>query len=162
MAKAPEWAVDLVQQISIEQELHKPELVWRRAGKRGNGWVERVRGSENWVRQEPRRPKFSSGSTALDRKRIVVTAGSDRSDQRLVLIHEMAHVAVGGPEWHGAAFYRVAWRYFGQYAQNVSVRTLLQREGQYMTTALKVAQEMGLHGAKAALTRKRAAMRKPK
>jgi hypothetical protein len=150
-----------VQQISIEQGLHKPELVWRRAGVRGNVYYRHMPDG-TIIRVEPKRPTLSSGSTRHDRSRIVVTAGSDRSDQRSVLIHEMAHVAVGGPEWHGAAFYRVAWRYWGLYAPSISTRTLLKREGAYMTTALKVAQELGLHGAKTALANKRAAMRRPR
>ena len=74
MAAPPKWAQDLMLDASVWWEsqgnkVRSYNLVWRRRSK----------------------GRYSSGTTYLIGTRIVVTAGSDRLDAKLILLHELAH-----------------------------------------------------------------------
>lgn len=74
MTAPPKWAQDLTLKALLWWESKGnvvtvvPELVWRRGSK-----------------------FCSSGNTRFDNSRITVTAGRSRLDQKLVLLHEIAH-----------------------------------------------------------------------
>lgn len=115
MARTPKWVTDLVTAVCLdEHRAEEPEVCWRRA-----------------------RYRLSSGSyykpTACRPARVVVTAGRDRRDQKLVLLHELAHWLTPAGEHHSARFWDTAWRLYRRY--RVSLRYALKHEGAYRTSA---------------------------
>ena len=127
-----------------------PELHWRRAGWRDWTWVcHNVLGTG--------RPFYSSGRTYFSLpkgskmvERFVVTAGTNRDDQHITLLHEVAHGLTPGHH-HDATFWHTAWDLYLTYAPGVPVRRVLAREGAYRREALVVATELGVRGAVTAL-----------
>ena len=92
MAAPPKWAQDLMLDASVWWEsqgnkVRSYNLVWRRRSK----------------------GRYSSGTTYLIGTRIVVTAGSDRLDAKLILLHELAHSLTVNDYKHGSEFWDVAW-----------------------------------------------------
>lgn len=83
-------------------------------------------GSYTW------KDRGSSGSTDLERDRIVVTAGASRLDAKLVLLHELAHHVTKA--WHTPAFWDVAWKLY-RWAK-LPILYVKRREGHYRKGAL--------------------------
>lgn len=111
----PQWAASLIVDVSKDEGLGDwPLTKWRRS-----------------------RKKAGSSGCAFSH-RIVVTAGADgdRGEQRLVLLHELAHWIVGVDHGHDATFYEKAWRLYEKH--EVDLTYALQREGDYKKTAIKV------------------------
>jgi len=146
----PQWATQLVVEVCARAGVLPPLLRWRRAD---------------------RAP--SSGVTRRAAGVVAVTAGSDPLDQRLTLLHELAHWL--GPEprrrrrgrvaHHDATFYAIA---FGLYAAHeIEPAEAVAREGARHPGALRHARDLGLPGAAEAylarrnLVRQRAASRRP-
>jgi hypothetical protein len=103
----PVWVQKMINQTAKDWSVPVPPIKWRRS--KINNW--------------------SSGRTF--HHRIVVTAGKDRQDQKLVLLHELAHwIMKHGPEpdgWgHTAAFWRVA---FDLFAEHKLIKYATSREG---------------------------------
>jgi len=71
----------------------------------------------------------SSGYAAPTANRVHVTAGTDRTDQKLVLLHELAHWLCDVGEHHGARFWDKAWQLYRRY--RVPIRYARKREGNY-------------------------------
>lgn len=117
----PKWADEMVAQVCEGASAGTPEVVWRRS-----------RGSV-----------LSSGHYQVERKLIVVTAGSLRKDQRLVLLHELAH-HLANVRGHGAEFWRTAWLLFQSHGL---AKYALVREADYRATATTVAVQLGIRGA---------------
>lgn len=142
MTAAPVWVTDLVAKVSREYDVAEPDrLVWRRS----------------------RTHVMSSGRCSADR--LVVTAGSDRRDQRSVLLHEMAHHVMHKRRWrakwhHDDEFYRV---YFEMVKADgrVPLRYAVERETRYRKEAGVTAKALGIRGATKAL-RERKARRRPR
>ena len=162
---APQWAQDLVLQVALDEGRDDvPELTWHRS----------------------KRSAFSSGRTWHTSSRIHVTAGTQRrqtqipyrsgkrtgqvsvrAEQKLVLLHEVAHwltpfekqaVTYGrGGDWydrdgnkadaptgtrylsHTATFWDTAWRLFRRY--KVPLTYAKVREGNYRKGALIAARK---------------------
>lgn len=136
----PAWATALVARVCAEQGFPEPELRWRRwrnghvYGGRSSGWTF---------------PTFPG-------LRISVTAGAHRRDQRLVVLHELAHCQVGIKHSHDATFWHAAWALYEQYrGPSLSLRYILENESHYKRRALTVAADRGIFGARAALARAR-------
>lgn len=77
MSNTPNWAQDLVIEASIYLEAHGrkvalPVISWRHGARRS-----------------------SSGHANPKGKTITITAGHDRTDQKMVLLHELAHIVIG-------------------------------------------------------------------
>jgi len=112
----PKWAQDLLLDAltwweSQGNDIPNITLTWRR-------------GQQSW----------SSGRAFCDR--IVVTAGSDRIDTKVVLLHETAHVLNPGVH-HGARFWDTAWTLY-RWAR-LPVRYCRQREHEYRGATLAYA-----------------------
>jgi hypothetical protein len=95
-----------------------PELVWRRSGGKA----------------------YSSGHCSLPdavthRCRIVVTAGRGvpRWEQKMVLLHELAHAICPPGEHHGELFWTTAWRLYRRF--NLPIRKVRFHEDAYRKTA---------------------------
>jgi hypothetical protein len=105
-----------------------PELTWRRAGYRM-----RYRGGQVVCPPNGFKSVHSSGR-CFESGRIVVTAGSSRLDQRVVLLHELAHHICLPGEHHGKTFWDTAWELF-RWAK-LPVKYVKAREGTYRKGAL--------------------------
>jgi hypothetical protein len=149
-AGTPSWAASLVAQVCTEADVQEPILRWRRAG---------------------RSP--SSGVTRKAAGVVVVTAGSDLLDQRLTLLHELAHWLGpvvrprrrGRVAHHDARFYSAAFRLYQEHG--IEPSEAVAREAARHPGALWHARNLGLPGAAEAwrarrdLLRQRNAARRP-
>lgn len=138
---APAWATRLVDEVCTEAGVAPPLLRWRRSD----------RGT-------------STGLTRVATGTIAVTAGTDELDQRVTLLHELAHWLGPRPRrrhgrvaHHGAAFFQIA---FGLYERHgIPAAEALEREGGRHPSALRHARALGVPGAEAAWQRHRDAVR---
>ena len=138
---APAWARELVRGVCAAAGVVEPVVRWRHA---------------------PR--SASSGVTRQSAGSISVTAGTDPLDQRLTLLHELAHwlgpVARrrrGRVLHHDARFYAIA---FGLYrSHGIPDAEVLAREGGRYPSALRHARALGIPGADLAWLARRAALR---
>lgn len=136
----PPWARDLVRTVCADAGVDEPRLAWRsRAG------------------------EHSTGVTRRQDASVTVRAGGDATDQRLTLLHELAHWLAPAPRrrrrtmHHGRDFYAVA---FGLYRRHgISDADALRLESARYRSALVHAHELGLAGARDALEAHRAVLR---
>jgi len=148
--RTPHWAAELMARVCADAGVPQPVLRWRRA---------------------ERSP--SSGVTRKSAGVVAVTAGSDLVDQRLTLLHELAHW-LGPPitrrrrgrvTHHNAAFYAVAFRLYQEH--RIEPSEAVAREGARHPGALRHARNLGVLGAAEAfrarreLLRMRSAARQP-
>ncbi len=138
---APAWASGVVRDVCSAAGVALPSLRWRRA---------------------PR--SASSGVTRRAGGSISVTAGTDELDQRLTLLHELAHWLGPLPRrrsgrilHHDARFYVTA---FGLYrGHGIPDAEALAREGGRYPSALRHARALGITGAEDAWRARRNALR---
>ena len=134
----PAWARQLVDAVCEQARVRPPALVWRR-----------------------RRGEHSTGVARRADATISVRAGSDEVDQRLTLLHELAHWLTPAPArtrgraiHHGRAFYRIA---FGLYRRHgIPDGEALRLESARYRSALRHAAALRIPGADAALAAHRA------
>jgi hypothetical protein len=139
--KAPPWASDLADAVCASAGVAPPRLTWRhRSG-------------------EP-----STGLTQVDAGVIAVRAGRDPVDQRLTLLHELAHWLVpsrrrsrGRAQHHGRAFYRVAFELYRHHG--IPAADALRLEAGRYRSALSHATALGVPGAAEALAIHQARLR---
>lgn len=137
----PAWAADLVAAVCDEAEVAPPRLTWRRrSGEHSTGVARRFDGS------------------------IVVRAGADPLDQRLTLLHELAHWLNPPPArrrrgatHHGIAFYRTAFRLYARHA--IPTHDALRLEAGRYPSSLRHAAALGIPGAAELAARRRADLR---
>lgn len=132
MAEAPAWARALVLAVCAEADVPTPRLFWRRRA----------------------RP-MSSGVTRRHSASIAVVAGSDLMDQRLTLLHELAHWLApvarrrrGRVAHHDRAFYDVAFGLYRRYS--VPDAFALTAESARYSSSLIHARRLGVPGAEQA------------
>jgi hypothetical protein len=138
---APAWARGLVHEVCDGAGVPPPLLRWRRAARSSSSGVARV----------------TAGT-------ISVTAGTDELDQRLTLLHELAHWLGPRPRrrrgrvvHHDAAFFQIAFELYRRHG--VPADEALAREGGRHPSALRHARAMGVPGADAAWRAHREALR---
>lgn len=135
----PGWADDLVRAVCAEARVKPPRLAWRRRDdERSTGVARREAGS------------------------IAVRAGRDPLDQRLTLLHELAHWLSPPPRrrgapHHGRAFYRVAFELYRRHG--IAPGDALRLESSRYRSSLRHAVALGVPGAEAALAAHRGALR---
>ncbi|HJT63238.1 MAG TPA: hypothetical protein VJ839_00515 [Candidatus Limnocylindria bacterium] len=138
----PAWAVELTALVCADSGIAPPRLRWRQ-----------------WSGDH------SSGLTRRDQGTVSVRAGTDTVDQRLTLLHELAHWLSPAPrrarrrraEHHGRAFYLVAFDLYDRYGIS-SAHALRLESGRYRSS-LRHAAAIGVPGAQAALAEHRARIR---
>lgn len=138
---APAWAAELVEAVCADASVAPPRLIWRnRQGDHSTGVARRQAGT------------------------ISVRAGSDPLDQRLTLLHELAHwLAVPvrrrgrRTAHHDLAFYRIAFELYRRHG--LSDADALRLEAGHYPSSLGHAAALGVPGAAAALRARRAAQR---
>lgn len=139
---APDWARALVADVCRAAAVPPPLLRWRRAARAA-----------------------ASGVTRQAAGTVAVTAGTDELDQRLTLLHELAHWL--GPKrrrrrgrvaHHDLDFYNVA---FGLYLRHgIPAAEALEREGGRYPSSLRHARRLGVPGAEMAWQARLAALRR--
>jgi hypothetical protein len=138
---APAWVAGIVRTVCAAAGVAEPEVRWRRA-RRG----------------------ASSGVTRRSAGSISVTAGTDELDQRLTLLHELAHWLAPKPrrrrgrvQHHDAPFYAVAFDLYRRHG--IPDAEVLVREGGRYPSALRHARVLGIPGADDAWRDRRTALR---
>jgi hypothetical protein len=131
--RTPAWAETLVARVCADAMVAPPRLTWRlRAATHSTGVARRAVGV------------------------ISVRAGDDPLDQRLTLLHELAHWIApsalrrrgGRTAHHGRAFYRIAFDLYRQHA--IDDADALRLESARYPSALAHAVALGIPGAVAA------------
>jgi len=142
MAEVPDWARQLVALACAEAEVAPPRITWRVAARAASSGVTR-RGS---------------GSISL-------VAGTDALDQRITLLHELAHWLTlpaarrrrGPTPHHDAAFYEVAFALYARHG--IPAPAALQAEGTRYPSSLRHARSLSIPGADEAWRAHRARLR---
>jgi hypothetical protein len=136
---APAWAVELVVDVCAQAGVEPPaRLSWRRrAAPHSTGVARRAEGV------------------------IAVRAGLDETDQRLTLLHELAHWTTPWPRrrravHHGRAFYRTAFALYARHGLRVA--DVLRLESARYPSSLHHAVALAVPGAAEALAAHRAAL----
>ena len=141
----PGWAWDLIEKVergerrlwqeppSLRRMLTRPreqlvsELVWEtRRGTRYDRIASRVRTGKlkssdpertltNLENAKTSHTKYSSGHAYPWEGRITLTAGSSLLDQKMVLLHELAHLLAPSQEHHGKVWRRIVARLYSKY-----------------------------------------------
>ena len=137
---APAWARALLAAVCADAGVAQPRLSWRhRSG-------------------EP-----STGVTRRPQGLVAVRAGADPLDQRLTLLHELAHWLSPAPRrgrravHHGRAFYEIAFELYRRHGLDDG--DALRLESARYRSALRHAVALGVPGARAALAEHRSAIR---
>ncbi len=138
---APAWADELVRTVCADADVTPPRLAWRR-----------------------RRGEHSTGVARRGEGMIAVRAGDDPLDQRLTLLHELAHWLTplpkrrrrGAPH-HGLTFYRAAFALYRLHG--ITDADALRLESARYASSLRHAAALGIPGATALLAERRAAAR---
>lgn len=138
---APSWAREMVHGVCTAAGVAEPVMRWRHA-----------------------RRSTSSGVTRRSSGSISVTAGTDEVDQRLTLLHELAHWLGPVPRrrrgrvlHHDARFYAIAFDLYRRHG--IPDTEVLAREGGRYPSALRHARALGIPGAEDAWLSRRAALR---
>ena len=127
----PSWASALVVEVCADAGVAAPRLAWRR-----------------------RRGSASTGVARRSAGTIAVRAGEDALDQRLTLLHELAHWLSPAARrrrspHHGRAFYRVAFDLYRRHG--VADADALRLEAARYPSSLRHAVALGIDGATEAL-----------
>lgn len=137
----PGWASDLAATVCADAGVAPPRLSWRR-----------------------RAHEHSTGVARREAGIVAVRAGTDPLDQRLTLLHELAHwlaprVRRRGRrvEHHGRAFYAIAFDLYARHGIPAADAVRLE-SGRYRS-ALRHAAALGVPGADGALEAHRHALR---
>ena len=130
-ARTPAWASELVETVCANAGFAPPRLAWRR-----------------------RRGPMSTGVARRGLGVITVRAGDDPLDQRLTLLHELAHWLAPPARrrrslHHGRAFYRVAFELYRRHG--IPDSDALRLESARYPSSLRHAVAVGVPGAMQAL-----------
>lgn len=140
---APAWATALVHDVCADAGVEPPRLLWRR-----------------------RNDEHSTGVARRGAGTISVRAGRDPIDQRLTLLHELAHWLSpashrrrgGRPtEHHGLAFYRTAFNLYQRHG--IPAPDALRLESARYRSSLRHAAALEIEGASEALRAHRHTLR---
>ena len=138
---APPWAREIVRSVCAAAGVAEPAMRWRNASR-----------------------SASSGVTRRSTGSISVIAGTDPLDQRLTLLHELAHWLEPAPRrrrgrvaHHDARFYTAAFDLYRRH--DLPDAEVLAREGGRYPSALRHARALGIPGADAAWLSRREALR---
>ncbi len=136
----PVWANELVAIVCADATVTQPRLSWRR-----------------------RTGAQSTGVTRRHDGMIAVRAGSDEIDQRLTLLHELAHWLTPASRrgrrtvHHGQGFYEIAFELYRRHG--LTDADALRLESARYRSSLRHAVALGVPGARAALAAHRSTIR---
>jgi hypothetical protein len=137
---APAWATELLALVCADAGVRPPSLLWR-----------------------TRRGEHSTGVTRHGKGAVAVRAGDDPLDQRLTLLHELAHWLTaparrrrGRSVHHGRGFYATAFDLYRRHG--IPDADALRLESARYRSSLRHAVALRIPGAAAALAEHRAAI----
>ncbi len=136
----PHWARALVAEVCADARVAPPRLSWRR-----------------------RDDEHSTGVMRRSDDLVAVRAGRDPVDQRLTLLHELAHWLAATSRrgrravHHGRAFYSIAFELYRRHG--ITDEDALRLEAGRYPSSLRHAAALGVPGAADALAQRRSAMR---
>jgi hypothetical protein len=118
----PQWVADIVRDVCAAAGVPEPTISWRKS---------KARYDLEW----------SGGDSNSTRRHINIWYGRDPVDQKLVVLHELAHQLAPANDSHSKAFWEIAYDLYERYglARYASER----REIGYMATAVRVAYARG-------------------
>ncbi len=139
---APRWAAELTAEVCATAGVDPPRIFWQQRSR-----------------------ESSSGMTRRDLSLVSVRAGTDLVDQRLTLLHELAHWLAPAPrrgrrartEHHGRAFYCVAFDLYRRHG--VPTSDALRLESGRYRSSLRHGAALGVPGAREAFADHRARLR---
>ena len=121
----PQWVNDLVAQVVKDYQCQKSLTInWRRTHKRKR---ETITWQGENIQTFRDKPFESSGHCHSEE--ISITAGKSRKDQKLVLLHELAHWLMPTGEHHGKAFWDLAFELYRKYG--IPMYYALRREDEW-------------------------------
>ena len=132
----PDWAVSLVEQVCKDYNRAKPaDLVWHNSKHVKSGGVTYYAKTMSG-KQMLKRTK--TGRLVVFRGKIRLSAGTDEIDQKLVLLHELAHwiVVRGKATGHTVRFWKQAFELYERYG--IDLEYAHSREKYYRKTATSV------------------------
>lgn len=94
----PKWAEKIIGEVCDRHGIPQPVVIWRRRQANystGRAWHSYGLGCWNG--------------------RIVITAGKERADAKMTLLHELAHIIAPKGEHHSKEFYTIAFRLYRMY-----------------------------------------------
>lgn len=134
--QTPEWAIELIEQVCKDYKRTKPGVfLWTSKDRRstsGTTWYSKTKsGKPIYVYTKNLKRKRFWG-------KISVNAGTDINDQRLVLLHELAHWVAGKSKsiGHNTKFWKTAYELYERYG--VDMNYAFEREKGYKQTAVTV------------------------
>lgn len=136
----PAWATTLVHAVCADARAAPPRVTWRR-----------------------RDDEHSTGVTRRSDGLVAVRAGRDELDQRLTLLHELAHWLAPRPArrrraaHHGPAFYSIAFELYRRHG--IPEADALRLESGRYPSSLRHAATLGVPGAAAAVRERRSVLR---
>lgn len=145
----------LIEQICSHEHIPLADLTWRRSHPRQRvrrKWEQVIEAGPPLTRSYriveltvalPAK-RLSSGRTWNQTGRVVVTAGSDPLDARVVLIHELTHLAVGAGHGHDRAFWDRDIKLLARYLGPAELPYAISRESNYRKGARAAAHQGGI------------------
>lgn len=122
LTRPPAWALSLVERVAVDHGIAPPEVHW-------------------YQKKYERGSHGHSSAKVNGRRYIFIAAGTNRTSQRYVVLHEMVHRIVRDDDsTHGPKFWRKFIELCRQYGLPISA--LLEREGD-VPLFKRVYQEMG-------------------
>ncbi|KKN18478.1 hypothetical protein LCGC14_0955360 [marine sediment metagenome] len=115
----PQWATELAREVTDAEGTRMPTIDWREDGS-----------------------MYTGGRTWTFRGRILINAGTDLADQKLVLLHELAHAVLPPHVNHSARFWATAFRLYREHG--LDLKDSWQRERSYKQQATRAAARAGL------------------
>jgi hypothetical protein len=117
--QAPAWAQKLAAEVAASHDKVPPSIVWVR-----------------------RNRTESSGMAYVTLNKVVIQAGTDPLDLKLVVLHELAHCLLPNSEKHGPRFWDKAFELFQHYG--LKPDHFIERSLAYKAGALAAAKRAGL------------------
>lgn len=139
MSAIPKFAQDLAIEacIYLESQGHKveiPLIKWRKPKVKTFDCDSRlIRTPDDWRKHRTSKARKTSSGVCY-RTHITISAGSDRTDCRMVLLHELAHWALPWKEHHSDAFWTTAFDLYRHF--KLPIRYCLNREKGYRKNAI--------------------------
>lgn len=127
----PTWAKEtMLEAMALLKCNYRPKIVWRNADRKHSGGRAYLPLGKRYVYKGKTYFRYKGRQS-----KIVVTAGTDLQDQKLVLLHEIAHIANPLGEVHGKNFWRTAWKLYKHFG--IDLDYTLNRENNYKKEAGK-------------------------
>lgn len=130
--KQPNWVDELIEQVCKDHKRKAPKLTWRNASRESSSGKTRFPRSSTGTKLYTR---TKTGRLIRFKGGISIMAGTNEQDQRLVLLHELAHwlTVKYKNQGHNQKFWETAFDLYERYG--VDMDYAYNREKDYKQTA---------------------------